>query len=843
MNIFISATTGQFKACRDAIACDLRATGADVRVQEDFTQGPGTLLKKLETYIAGCERVVLLIGDHYGAEPTAEEAPAGSPRRSYTQLEYFFAIGERLDGSHAGSKDLYVYFASDDYLAQHTTGQSAEEAELQRQFRDSVYHTGKDWQKFSSVHQLQALVLRDLITAPAARKPNNLPYASLGELFKGRDEALTSLHDQVLSNRRGVAVGAASAITQPAGRAISGLGGIGKTRLAVEFAHRYEEEFSALLFVRADSTEGLQTNLAALCGTSILDLPEKNATETEVQAEAALRWLEMHTGWLLIFDNVDTVEAERALQSKLARLASKGSILITSRLARFSAGIKQLELDLLTPEASVEYLIAAAGRRRPSPTESTDSVQLSEALGFLPLALSVAAAYINAKRLTFLGYLDEWNSRHGDVLKWYDENHADYPMSVAVTWDTSFSQLTEPAKKLLQMLAWFAPDPIPESLLDVPASGEESTASETAAQQRDALVNLEAYCLVTRASDSPVFSVHRLVQDVTRSSLGVEDKQSSLNAALNWINKAFIGDPKDVRTWPTLAPLAPHVRTCATFADESGISEPTSRLLNQLGLLYLNRAEYSEAEPLMRRALAIDEASYGNEHPTVARGLNNLAQLLQETNRLVEAEPLMRRALAIDEASYGAEHPSVARDLNNLAILLQNTNRLTEAEPLMRRALAIDEASYGPEHPEVATDLNNLAQLLKATNRFTEAEPMLRRSLDIAEASYGANHPKVATRLHNLALLLQNTNRLTEAEPLMRRALAIDETSYGPEHPEVATDLNNLALLLHNTNRLAEAEPLMRRAHSIFLASYGPDHPRTISAARSLAGMQDDTGK
>ena len=110
----------------------------------------------------------------------------------------------------------------------------------------------------------------------------------------------------------------------------------------------------------------------------------------------------------------------------------------------------------------------------------------------------------------------------------------------------------------------------------------------------------------------------------------------------------------------------------------------------------------AEAEPLMRRALSIDEKSFGPEHPNVAIRLNNLAQLLQDTNRLAEAEPLMRRALAIDEKSLGPEHPNVARDLNNLAQLLQATNRLAEAEPLMRRALAIDEKSLGPEHPSVA---------------------------------------------------------------------------------------------------------------------------------------------
>ena len=142
----------------------------------------------------------------------------------------------------------------------------------------------------------------------------------------------------------------------------------------------------------------------------------------------------------------------------------------------------------------------------------------------------------------------------------------------------------------------------------------------------------------------------------------------------------------------------------------------------------------------------------------MATPLNNLAQLLQATNRLAEAEPLMKRALAIDETSYGPEHPRVATQLNNLAQLLQATNRLTEAEPLMKRALAIDEASDGPEHPDVARDLNNLAQLLKATNRLAEAEPLMRRTLYIFlvfTRSTGHAHPHLNAAFGNYLSLLQ----------------------------------------------------------------------------------------
>ncbi len=155
-----------------------------------------------------------------------------------------------------------------------------------------------------------------------------------------------------------------------------------------------------------------------------------------------------------------------------------------------------------------------------------------------------------------------------------------------------------------------------------------------------------------------------------------------------------------------------------------------------------------------------------------ATALNNLASLLESTNRLAEAEPLYRRALKIDEASYGPDHPTVATELNNLAELLRATNRLAEAEPLYRRALKIDEASYGPDHPTVAIRLNNLALLLKATNRLAEAEPLYLQTVTILlnfSRSSGHEHPHLQTAFQNYANLL---NGLGKTDSEIEAALA-----------------------------------------------------------------------
>jgi len=657
-------------------------------------------------------------------------------------------------------------------------------------------------------------LLAEFFQLPLAGEPasfrHNLPFASLGPLFHSREAMLARLRETLARTP----AGRAAAI---AGKAVHGLGGVGKTRLAIEYAWQHAAEYSAVLFVGAGSPADLRRNLAALCTPDVLDLPEQVAPEEEIQVAAVLRRLAKQPGWLLILDNVDSEDAAAAVDALVARLHG-GHVLLTGRLARWGAEVEAIELDLLTEEAAAGFLLARTDTekgRRATQEDAAHATALARELGFLPLALEQAGAAIAGRRLTLVGYLREWQSRRDQVLTWFDPRVSHYPASLAVTWQTSVDRLSAPARRLLERLAWLGPEPIPESLLEVPVS--DLSEEESSLGPRDALVELATCSLVTRAADTPTFTIHRLVQDVTRRSLRTEPGHGPLTEALAWVNAAFVGEPQDVRTWPVLDPLAPHARAVVAFATAAEITDPTAWLMNQLGKLLFTKALQGEAEPLMRRALAIAENSFETNHPDIARHLNDLAALLWATNRLGEAEPLMRRALAIDENSFGAEHPNVARDLNNLAQLLQATNRLGETEPLMARVVTIFENSLGEHHPNVAVALNNLAVLFLATNRLSEAEPLMRRALAIDENSFGTEHPEVARDLNNLAWLLKETNRFGEAEPLVARVMTIFEGSLGEHHPNVAVALNNLAQLLLATNRLDEAEPLMRRQLVIFL--------------------------
>ncbi len=293
----------------------------------------------------------------------------------------------------------------------------------------------------------------------------------------------------------------------------------------------------------------------------------------------------------------------------------------------------------------------------------------------------------------------------------------------------------------------------------------------------------------------------------------------------------------DLARWKECEEQQRHALAEATALADAKLVAMAS---NELAQLLHRTSRLGEAEPLMRRALEINVAAFGEKHPTVATCFNNLATLLKDTNRHEEAEPLMWRALEIAEAAFGEQYSTVVACLNNLASLLKDTNRREEAEPLMRRALEIAEIAYGEQHPTVATLLTNLASLLKDTNWHGEAEPLMRRALEIDEAAYGEQHPSVATCLNNLATLLQDTNRHGEAESLLRRALEIAEIAYGEHHPTVATFLNNLASLLKDTNRREEAEPLMRRALEIDEAAFGKRHPAFAMDLSNLAVLLHD---
>ncbi len=635
MKIFLSAVSSQFRDCRNALASDLRAVGVEVTVQEDFQQHGRTLLEKLEAYIAGCDRVIALVGDAYGYEPETGARPQGRPRRSYTQWEYHFALGERLDGSKAPRKDIHVYVATADYLKAHAppAEQTAEQSELQQAFLAAIHNSGEDRNPFGSLDALCRLALRDgFRVRDPDRRPNNLPDATLGTLFKGRDAFLDDLR-----HRLGAVKGRATAIV--ARQAVHGLGGVGKTRAAIEYAWRFGDDYTALLFVSAPSAAELRARLADLVGVLAIATAQ---TEVEPRLAEVLRWLDAHPGWLLILDNVDTAEAAGEVHRLLAQLRA-GHVLITSRIANWRAGVEPLGLHLLDQADAVAFLLERTPHRRHKPDDAARVAEIARELDGLALALEQAGAYIDKLRLSFAEYLGRWQAKRADVLTWHDEQVMGYPLSVAATWETTFSQVGARGRRLLEVLSWLAPEPIPLRVF------EAEPLAAAVPEARDRLADLEGFSLVRSAAEADTVEVHRLVQEITRGRIPAAERIEALQVALDTVNALAPTDADDVRTWAVWTPLAAHAGAVSRFADEAGIAEPTDQLMNQLGLYWQARGQFLSAEPLFRRVLAIDERSYGPDHPNRRHRPQQPGPLLQDTNRLEQAEPLYRRVLLIDE--------------------------------------------------------------------------------------------------------------------------------------------------------------------------------------------------
>jgi tetratricopeptide (TPR) repeat protein len=622
--------------------------------------------------------------------------------------------------------------------------------------------------------------------------------------FTGRANELDRL-DAILMRDKPAAVTQASV-----GRAaVQGMGGVGKTSLAIEYAHRFRGLYAGVCWCPSETRTGLLSALAGLAVT----LGSATAEEADVEkaAKAALRRLaEQRATWLLVYDNVPAPDAITDL------LPSAGArVLITSRFSDWSELADDVALDVLPLEEAVAFLQSRTGR-----SDAVGAKRLAEALGNLPLALDHAAAYCKRTQATFAHYAEKASNLIGAAPR-----GAGYPRSVGATFDLAITEAVAQctaAEPLMAYIAQCAPERIPMTLVEGAVEDEGDRSNAIAALAEVSLLKHDPF-----EDGTPAVIVHRLVQAVARAR---SEANGSVEYAVRRLFARLVGiypqaAHNDPRSWPLCSQLTAHLlaRREAGF-DPSSDWPVFDRASNYL----YGRAAYSQAAPLLRDALAIREKALGPEHPDTASSLNNLASLLEAQGDLEGARPLFERALAIREKALGPEHPKTATSLNNLASLLVAKGDIAAAtRPLFERALAIREKALGREHPETASSLNNLACLLQDHGDLAVARPLFERTLAIAEKTLGPDHPNTATSLNNLASLLQAQGDVTAARPLFERALAICEKALGPEHPKSAASLNNLALLLRDQGDFAAARPLLERALAVREKALGREHQDT----------------
>lgn len=708
----------------------------------------------------------------------------------------------------------------------------------------------------------------------------NIPYRR-NPFFTGRENILQTLHSRFHEE----SATASTYWTQP--QAICGLGGIGKTQTAIEYAYRYSAEYQAVLWARADSYETLCTDFASLA--SLLHLHEADEQNQHNQLdliEAVKHWMAGQTAWLLIFDNVEDLSIVNAFLPSLCR----GHVILTTRIQAMGHIANGIDLEKLELADATLFLLRRTGilqqHELPDESVSADSIEardIAQAMDGLPLALDQAGAYIEETGCSLFDYFDRYRKQRITLLDLRGETNAEHPEPVTTTWRLSFAkveQINPAAAALLRLCTFLHPDDIPEAFITNGATllGPllEPVAADPA-QLDAAIATLRKFSLVRRHAQQKMLTIHRLVQAVLKDAMDTETQRLWAGRVVRVINRSFPrGD--QVAHWSDCQRYLPHVYLCLPLIEQWHLASlEAAHLLDQAGLYLLEQAQYTQARYLLRTALTMREEMQGTDHldvaetmnylagtylyqgmytqaedlfqqvlairerlqgPThsdVAIELNNLALLYNKQGKYAQAEPLFLRALAIWEQAPSMEHPDVARTLNNLALLYQDQHKFSQAEALYLRGLTIWEHLSDPAHPDLAVSLNNLAKLYARLGKYTQAESLFQRVLEIREKTLGAEHPAVAHSLDFLAQMYQSEWKYALAELFFKHSLNIRRRALGLEHPDVAHSLTHLAHLYSSLGAYEKAEPLFRQAIAIFEQALGPAHPALADALKHYA--------
>jgi tetratricopeptide (TPR) repeat protein len=597
----------------------------------------------------------------------------------------------------------------------------------------------------------------------------NVPYQR-NRLFTGREDVLKRLYDALRA-------GKTAALAQP--QAISGLGGIGKTQTAVEYAYRYRDDYMAVLWFKAETEGSIISDFVTIA--NLLNLLEQQEQDQHKIIKVVERWFQNYTDWLVIFDNADDV----AMVRDYLPLGSKGHILLTTRAHATGRIAQRIEVEKMEPDEGALFLLHRA--KLLDSNALLEAAQLSDrniarevvkAMDGLPLALEQAGAYIEETECGLQGYLRLFQARGVQLLKEQGEFVPDHPKSVATTWSLSFEKVKQAnaaAAELLRFCAFLAPDAIPEELFAESAADLGPTLEPVVADPsrlNTAIRELLKYSLVQRDPETQTLSIHRLVQEVLKDQMDKETQRLWGERTVRAVSNVF-PDP-EYTNWDICSRYLIHAQGCSDLIDrwELLFTEAAS-LLNRMGGYLRQRGEYEQAEPLYQRALALRERMLGPEHTDTATSLNDLALLYKNQGKYEQAEPLYQRALAIRERVLGADHPDTALSLNNLAALYYSQGNNEQAEPLIKRALAIRERVLGPDHPDTAISLHWLAYIYSNQGKYEQSELLYQRTLKIFEKTLPSDHPYIVGELENYARLLQKMNRTLEAAPLEERARAI----------------------------------------------------------------------
>ncbi|KAN0066948.1 hypothetical protein V8E54_014872 [Elaphomyces granulatus] len=687
-------------------------------------------------------------------------------------------------------------------------------------------HKSKQWQGYAALTAAAyAKILLSVVPMNQFRKKQTSQEAcwmvpfERNPRFLGRHNEVVKLEEKILSS------------DQVRKMAITGLGGVGKTQIALELTYqvRHKRPEYPIFWIPATSIEKIEQAYMGI--GEHLGLQDVAPADMKMRVKAHLS-SEKAGSWLLIIDNVDDMDiwvtsdgSSPALKTCIPQ-SKYGFVLFTTRnrqLATKLVGPEVISISQMDDKTATDLLRASLIDKDLVNDRQTTSQLLCQ-LSCLPLAIIQAASYINETGISVAIYLSLLNRQENVMVELLSQDfedewrYAESKNPVAVTWLISFYQiqkLNPLAADYLSFMSCIDPRDIPQSLL--PPDGSE-------VKQQNALGLLKAYSFITGQADDRTISLHRLVHVATRNWLrnGGMLGQWTVNTGKRLRDIFPSSDHKNRILWREYLPHALFIVQSKEFQNDTQERE-------QLG-------RWTEAEKLFVQVMETRKTLLGPEHPDTLTSMANLASTYRNQGRWTEAEKLEVQVMETRKAVLGPEHPDTLTSMASLASTYWNQGRWTESEKLGVQVMERRKTALGPEHPDTLSSIANLActyrnqgrwtEAEKLDGRWTEAEKLNVQVMETFKTVLGPEHPDTLTSMANLACIYRNQGRWTEEEQLFVQVVETSKTVLGPDHPVTLKC------------RHVEALSMLQACVELQDKRLGPTHPHTVAATAHLKNWQ-----
>ncbi|KAK3328706.1 hypothetical protein B0H66DRAFT_596327 [Apodospora peruviana] len=643
--------------------------------------------------------------------------------------------------------------------------------------------------------------------------------------------------------------------------ALHGLGGAGKSQLALAYAEKHKDRYNPILWIDATDEEAVRSSFKR-CAAE-LGLPEERAEKqesvlTDGVVQAVLRWLrdrtEADNEWLVIVDNADDVSW--GIQ-KIMPKGNQGSVIVTSRdnrSVRLVPGTcESVHVDVMSPVEGVALLLKHLQLKTESALEEIqrNCDKIAQRLGYLALAIDLAGAYIgndSTPKHALSQYLADYD-RHCDELLQMDGFQGLLPTEKTVwtVWDTTLQKIRRKYSRLqpellLTFLAQFKGSIVQDESFRLACLVHLTDISENDAEDGDwrrhegFIGSTFGRMYYDEGRWSEAEKLFMQVMETRKTKLGADhlDMLTSIaNLASTFWNQG---------RWEEAEKL--FVQVMETRKTKLGADHPdTLNSMANLASTYRNQGRWDEAEKLDVQVMETSKTKLGADHPDTLTSIANLASTFWNQGRWDEAEKLFVQVMETSKTKLGADHPDTLTSIANLALTFWNQGRWEEAEKLFVQVMETRKTKLGADHPDTLNSMANLASTLWNQGRWEEAEKLFVQVMETSKTKLGADHPDTLTSIANLALTFWNQGRWDEAEKLFVQVMETRKTKLGADHPDTLNSMANLASTFWNQGRWDEAEKLDVQVMETRKTKLGADHPDTLMSMHNLAFTWKDQGR